>query len=147
MRRFARRISTLGPIGRSPIAPGTLGAAAAAVVGYAVSAQWGVAACGAATVVTILAGQWACTARGDAADDPGEVVIDEAAGQLIALLGAGHRPGCIVLAFGLFRLLDIWKPWPIRQVEEKGGAWAVMGDDILAGCMAGIVVLAVGFIG
>ena len=72
--------------------------------------------------------------------DPGEVVIDELAGVWIALLplGAGQWswPG-LVWAFALFRLFDIWKPWPVHASENwLPAGWGIMLDDILAGLMA-----------
>ena len=72
--------------------------------------------------------------------DPGEVVIDELVGVWIALLplGAGQWswPG-LVWAFALFRLFDIWKPWPVHASENwLPAGWGIMLDDILAGLMA-----------
>jgi len=130
-------------MGRSAYAPGTVGALAAAAVGYAAAGVAGGAAVAVLAVGVTVAGQWAVHARGDATDDPQEVVIDEAAGQLVAI--SGVRPDLVhfIVAFCLFRLFDIWKPWPIRLVERKGGVWGVMGDDVVAGCLARIVLLGV----
>jgi phosphatidylglycerophosphatase A len=142
MARLAREVSTLGPLGRIAHAPGTAGALAAAVVGYGVAAAGGAAVAVLGACVTIM-GQWAVLARGDVQDDPREVVVDEAAGQLVAVLGV--RPDMVhfITALILFRLFDVWKPWPIRVVERKGGVWAVMGDDLAAGCAARIVLLGI----
>ena len=78
--------------------------------------------------------------RRDRRTDPGEVVIDELVGVWIALLplGAGQWswPG-LVWAFALFRLFDIWKPWPVHASENwLPAGWGIMLDDILAGLMA-----------
>jgi phosphatidylglycerophosphatase A len=70
-------------------------------------------------------------------DDPGWVVIDEIAGQMLALL-ALPRPSWagVALAFVLFRLLDITKPGPIGWADRQGGAWGIMADDLIAGFVA-----------
>jgi phosphatidylglycerophosphatase A len=74
--------------------------------------------------------------------DPGSIVIDEVAGQWLALLPAALTPLSFLAGFALFRLFDIWKPWPIRRVERtlKGGL-GIMADDVLAGLFAAIVLL------
>ena len=72
--------------------------------------------------------------------DPGWVVIDEIAGQWIAML-ALPRPTWLGLlaAFALFRLLDILKPGPVGWADRQGGAVGVMADDVIAGAIAAIV--------
>jgi phosphatidylglycerophosphatase A len=74
-------------------------------------------------------------------DDPGWVVIDEVAGQCLALL-ALPRPswGGVALAFALFRLLDVVKPGPIGWADRQGGAWGIMADDLIAGFAACLLV-------
>jgi phosphatidylglycerophosphatase A len=66
--------------------------------------------------------------------DPGFIVIDEIMGMLVALIGAPHNPLVWLLAFFLFRLFDIWKPFPIRWIDHQvqGGVGIVL-DDVLAG--------------
>ena len=89
-----------------------------------------------ATVAVIAVGLWAIR-NAEGASDPGWVVIDEIAGQWLAMLPLA-RPspvGC-VLAFMLFRLFDIAKPGPVGWVDRRHAAWAVMGDDVVAGVMA-----------
>lgn len=137
---LARGISTMGPVGLCPLAPGTMGAAVAVLLGFAIATHVGTAAVATMAILTALAGQWACEKRGDADQDPHEVVIDEAAGQLVAVVGLCPGP-LFLAAFGLFRLLDIWKPGPIRRLEQRGGRWAVMGDDVAAGCLARLVLV------
>ena len=68
--------------------------------------------------------------------DPGFVVIDEVAGQWIALLGspADWRHGLIALI--LFRLFDITKPFPVRRIERLPGGWGIVFDDVAAGLYA-----------
>lgn len=73
-------------------------------------------------------------------EDPGHVVIDEVAGQWIALLafcGYGHANWRhALLALALFRLFDIWKPWPVRRLELLHGGTGIMMDDVAAGIYA-----------
>ena len=77
--------------------------------------------------------------------DPSQVVIDEFAGQTITLLGYwGHAPGFMnfLFAFILFRILDIWKPWPIRWFEKLPGGWGIMMDDVVAGIIGAVILAA-----
>ncbi len=80
---------------------------------------------------------WACRAEGD----PGWVVIDEVAGQWIALLGlARPTPLGVAAACIVFRMLDIAKPGPVGWADRQGGAAGVMADDLIAGALsAGIL--------
>ena len=74
--------------------------------------------------------------------DPGIVVIDEVAGQMIALLPGPfyvHAWWSIISAFVLFRAFDIWKPYPIRRLEKLESGLGIMADDIVAGIYALIV--------
>jgi phosphatidylglycerophosphatase A len=74
--------------------------------------------------------------------DPQFVVIDEVSGQLIAyqvFLYSQLNWKIWIAGFVLFRLFDIWKPWPIRKLEKLPGGWGIMADDWLAGIYAAIV--------
>ncbi len=76
-------------------------------------------------------------------EDPGFVVIDEVAGQLFGLAICPVEIGHAVLAFALFRLFDIVKPWPARQLERMHGGTGIMMDDVAAGIyalVAGLIV-------
>ncbi len=89
-------------------------------------------------VLSIASGVPAATiaARESGRHDPGFVVIDEVAGQWIALLGspADWRHGLIALI--LFRLFDITKPFPVRQLERLPEGWGIVFDDVAAGLYA-----------
>jgi phosphatidylglycerophosphatase A len=89
-------------------------------------------------VISIAVGVPAATiaARESGRHDPGFVVIDEVAGQWIALLGspADWRHGLIALL--LFRLFDITKPFPARQLERLPAGWGIVFDDVAAGLYA-----------
>ena len=103
--------------------PSTPGLSVALLAGIALSIVFGVPA---ATI----------TARESGRHDPGFVVIDEVAGQWIALLGGpfGWRPA--LLAFLLFRLFDITKPFPVRRLERLPEGWGIVFDDVAAGLYA-----------
>jgi phosphatidylglycerophosphatase A len=91
-------------------------------------------------IVISLAGTWAAT-RTEAIlgrKDPGIVVVDEVAGQLIAFLFIPWNSPAwiIVVGFILFRVFDIWKPYPIRRLESLESGLGIMADDVLAGVYA-----------
>lgn len=127
--------------GFSPIVSGTVGSAAAILVWFLVYQGDGAAAWW--LIPTYFAiGMWATQIElhsmpGD--PDPSHVVIDEWAGQMIPLLLVERGDYLsIVLAFILFRIFDILKPFPVGAAEELPGALGVMLDDILAGVYAAI---------
>jgi phosphatidylglycerophosphatase A len=68
--------------------------------------------------------------------DPGFVVIDEVAGQWIAVLGSGANWRCALLALALFRAFDITKPFPVRRLEKLPRGWGIVFDDVAAGLYA-----------
>jgi phosphatidylglycerophosphatase A len=70
------------------------------------------------------------------AKDPGIIVIDEVAGMLVSVLFVPRTIPVLVTAFLLFRLFDIWKPFPARQLQELHGGLGVMLDDLIAGAYA-----------
>jgi phosphatidylglycerophosphatase A len=80
----------------------------------------------------------------DAPDqDPGWIVVDEAAGMLIALAGltVGASIWGVLIAFALFRVFDILKPWPVSWADQQKGAFGVMLDDIVAGVLVALVLI------
>lgn len=95
------------------------------------------------TLITLV-GIWAAsrTEKLCGRKDPGKVVIDEVAGQLIALLPIVPRldPGwmSIIVAFVLFRLFDIVKPYPARRLEKLESGLGIMSDDVVAGAYAAV---------
>lgn len=127
--------------GLSPVAPGTVGSAAAAVLWFLLrelDPAWTALLIALAAVVGVWASNVTIARLG--IDDPGSIVWDEFVGQWISLLPLLVWPmpdWWIAIGFGLFRLFDIWKPWPIRWADDhiKGGL-GVMADDILAGVVA-----------
>ncbi|HEY0384573.1 MAG TPA: phosphatidylglycerophosphatase A [Pyrinomonadaceae bacterium] len=93
-----------------------------------------------AIFVVSLAGIWAATRaeRLMGRKDPGAVVVDEVAGQLMAFLFVPFdaAPWMIFTGFVAFRLFDIWKPYPIRRLEALESGLGIMADDLLAGAYA-----------
>jgi phosphatidylglycerophosphatase A len=75
--------------------------------------------------------------------DPHRVVIDEIAGFFVAVFLLPWDWRWIGAAFFLFRLFDVWKPWPIRRLQALPGGWGIMVDDLLAGTYTGLLLHAV----
>jgi phosphatidylglycerophosphatase A len=69
-------------------------------------------------------------------NDPGRIVIDEAAGQLLVFLSVSPEWTLLAIGFLLFRVFDIFKPFPIRKLEGLPGGWGIMADDVAAALMA-----------
>lgn len=142
----ASLLATWFGAGLLPKAPGTWGSLAALPCAALITWLGGPWALLAASFAVFAVGLWAsaryCAAAG--AEDPGSVVIDEVAGQWLALAPAGLDPGLYAVGFLAFRIFDIAKPWPVNLAERRlRGAWGVMADDMLAGLYAAIVVLIV----
>jgi phosphatidylglycerophosphatase A len=133
-------VSTMGGIGRLKPAPGTWGSLVvlpAALLGP-------VAALSLAILVTIIGFYAVREVLRDAPEqDPGWIVVDEAAGMLLALAGlsVGASIWGALIAFGLFRVFDILKPWPVSWADQQKGAFGVMLDDIVAGALAALVLI------
>jgi phosphatidylglycerophosphatase A len=135
--------------GLSRIAPGTVGSLAAVLIAWPLS-RIGFGplyflilslallypAIGAAGKVAALTGR----------KDPQVIVIDEVLGQWLTLAGALRFDlFTFALAFGLFRLFDIWKPPPIRLIEQIPGGAGIVLDDMMAGAYAALVLFLVGW--
>lgn len=137
---IALPLATLFGAGRSPIVPGTLGTLAAlpaAVISWRFLPIWGHVA---ATLAVIGAGVWAAgvTARTMGVKDPGPVVIDEAAGLMVTLIGIPFGWGAGAGAFLLFRVMDVLKPPPAGRFERLPGGWGIVLDDVAAGVYANL---------
>ncbi|HSD46376.1 MAG TPA: phosphatidylglycerophosphatase A [Pyrinomonadaceae bacterium] len=134
-------ISTWG-VGYLPLAPGTFGS----LVGLGLFLLLGSLPLQIAAIVVITwAGIWAAsrTERILRLKDPGKVVVDEVAGQMIAMLPlslfavASPKTG-IIVSFILFRLFDIFKPYPARRFEKLRSGLGIMADDLVAGFYAAV---------
>jgi len=131
--------------GLLPIAPGSWGSLAALPFAWAIAGLWGAAGLAVAAAIAFLVGWWAAAtiAKASAVKDPGAIVIDEVAAQWLVLLAAPPAPLPYALAFLLFRIFDIWKPWPARWADRhvKGGL-GIMLDDFFAAVYAVLSLLA-----
>ncbi|HJU06859.1 MAG TPA: phosphatidylglycerophosphatase A [Rhodanobacteraceae bacterium] len=128
--------------GLSPIAPGTAGSLIALIPWWFVLRGLPIAWYVLVLIVAFVIGVWACDLAGRrlGVDDHRALVWDEFVGQWIALLAAPRGWPWMVAGFALFRLFDIWKPWPIRVADRRvHGGFGVMLDDVLAGIYALIV--------
>jgi phosphatidylglycerophosphatase A len=138
----AKFIATFGGAGLIKPAPGTWGSLAALPFAYVIGTTFGSLGLAFSALLIFALGAWSAGAyeRSSGAHDPSEVVIDEVAGQWIALLPVIYFGlGWIgwLLAFALFRLFDIWKPGPIRQLDRRfPGGIGTMIDDVAAGVVA-----------
>jgi phosphatidylglycerophosphatase A len=133
-------VATMGGIGRLKPAPGTWGS----LVVLPLAWLGPVPALLLALLVTII-GLYAVrdVLRETPDQDPGWIVVDEAAGMLLALAGlsAGASIWGVLIAFGLFRVFDIFKPWPISWADQQKGAVGVMLDDIVAGALVALALI------
>lgn len=145
--KAALALATWFGCGCWPVGPGTAGSLGAVAVAWALQRWLGYAMVwhAALAAALVLPAVWAAgeVARRRGVEDPGMVVVDEAVGQWIALAGAGAfawKEGAA--AFVLFRLFDIWKPWPVRAAERLPGGWGIVADDVLAGIYAALALAA-----
>jgi phosphatidylglycerophosphatase A len=138
-------IATWFGVGLIRGAPGTWGSLAAlpcAAGLYLLGGPWLLAG---ATGLVALAGLWASGryAAALASADPGAVVVDEVAGQWLALLPLPLDLWWYAAAFALFRLFDIAKPWPVGWLDRNlAGGPGIMADDLAAGALAGALAYA-----
>ncbi|SHG24682.1 phosphatidylglycerophosphatase A family protein [Cognatishimia maritima] len=152
---MSRLIATVGGVGFLRPAPGTWGSAVAVLLALALHYAGGFPLLALATLLVFPVGWWATAnyTAGSENHDPSEVVIDEVAGQWIALLVTSYgawRMGADPLAlypgwiagFLLFRLFDITKPNLIGWADRRGDALGVMLDDIIAGIYAAMATAA-----
>jgi phosphatidylglycerophosphatase A len=145
MKNFYVPAATFLGIGYCPLAPGTA-ASLAVVLLYRFllhGLSWPIFA-GIILAVGAL-GVWSADryAKARNIEDPGEIVIDEVLGQMVALFAVHFvEPGwgLLAAAFFLFRALDIFKPFLIRRAERIPGGWGIMLDDLLAGLYTGIII-------
>jgi phosphatidylglycerophosphatase A len=147
--KAANLISTWFGCGYAPIAPGTAGSLAAILIAWLLVtyADWQPLWFGALALAATAPAIWAAgvTAEALSLNDPGVVVVDEVVGQWLALAGA--RPLNVkswIGAFLLFRLFDIWKPVPARQLEKLPGGVGIVADDLMAGVYAALVLSVAG---
>jgi len=134
-------LSTWFGAGLMPSVPGTFGTLASLPV-VLVFKKMGPVFDGLFLFAVIVAALWASgrSRRIIGRDDPPEVVIDEVAGFLVSLFLVPHSWLALAAAFVLFRIFDIWKPFPIRRLEKVGGGAGIVLDDLLAGVYANLCI-------
>jgi phosphatidylglycerophosphatase A len=132
-------LATWFGVGRLRPAPGTLGTLAAIPFGYAIAYFSGITGLLLASLLMIGLGTMAATyyGRKSGQKDDQTIVVDEVAGMWIAAIPAATHPELWVVAFILFRLFDIYKPWPASFFDKRAtGGIDVMMDDVIAGFYA-----------
>ena len=152
-RRLGVFIATCGYIGYAPFAPGTFGSAAGLVVFFLVRSTRSIPIELALIVVLFAIGVWS----GNEAErhfgrvDPGPVVVDEVVGMLITLALIPVNLAGAIVGFLVFRVLDVFKPWPSGRFEQLPGGLGVMADDGMAAiygnlAMRALIALAPGWL-
>jgi phosphatidylglycerophosphatase A len=129
--------------GYAPFAPGTAGSAVGLLLFWPLHTQPVVIQI-AAVVILFFVGVVASTrvARGLGIEDPGIVVVDEVVGMWTSLLFLPFNPATAIAGFVLFRIMDVFKPYPARQFESLPGGWGIMTDDLMAGIYANLLLRA-----
>lgn len=127
-----------------PVAPGTVASLPVAVAAWLAGPS--PLALGVAALVVAAVGVWASgrEERRLGTPDPSSVVVDEVAGMLVALVGHPATPGRLLLLFLLFRLFDVWKPFPVARLQRLPGGYGIVADDLAAGLAANLVGRGVG---
>ena len=145
-------IATCGGVGYFPVAPGTAGSVVGLVLVAAlgrlpVETPWLSVLLGGAAVGVFILGVWAASQAESffGRTDPGQVVIDEVAGQVITFLASPAASWKWLLAgFIMFRVFDILKPFPAGRAERLPGGWGIMLDDVVAGGYGLVALLVLG---
>lgn len=139
--RLAIALATGFGTGYGPIAPGTWGSLPGLAIAWGLGRFVGPWATLSAASFLAVVGVWAA-GRAEVLfgeKDPGRVVVDEIAGQIVALLFVRPTVQVVVAAFFLFRILDVLKPWPARRLEDLPGGSGIMADDLMAGLYANLI--------
>lgn len=160
---LSRVVATVFYVGYLRPAPGTWGSLVAALLAIPLIYATSLPGLLVAIVVAYVAGHWATSEMTrEGPHDPSEIVIDEVAGQWVTLIPLAlvdymHRPQAldtfweavtqwgtsVALAFVLFRVFDILKPWPVSWADRRSDATGVMLDDVIAGVLGAIVLTAI----
>jgi phosphatidylglycerophosphatase A len=139
--RFAMMLATGFGSGYGPIAPGTWGSIPGVALAFGLDRLGGPWAGLAGVLVFAVAGVWAAdrAERLLGQKDPGPVVVDEIAGQMLTLLFLPTTARVLLAGFFLFRVLDVLKPWPARRLEDLPGGSGIMADDLMVGLYANLI--------
>ncbi len=133
-------VATMGGVGNSPQAPGTMGTLATLPFCWLLMESGLYLHIAAVVLVTVIGIRAANVAEGVlGGKDPSCVVVDEAAGMLLTMLGAPHGWIWLCGGFVLFRFFDIFKPWPVGWLDDNlSGGVGIMMDDLAAGVYAAL---------
>ena len=149
MMRLALLVCTVCGVGYSPIAPGTAGSAAGLVF-YALFRWLGLSplAEAVAIIAIFIVGAWSGTLaeKHFGTTDPGAGVIDDVAGMLVTLYLLPVTWTIAIVGFFVFRVLDVFKPCPARQLESLHGGWGMMADDVMAAIYGNLILRAAIFV-
>ena len=141
---LANGLGTWFGCGYFPWGPGTAGSLAAVLIAVALQFSLGAGRVTllVLTAALVLPGIWAATRTAEhmGKKDPGLVVVDEVLGQWLTLAGATVlNARSFIAGFVLFRLFDIWKPWPVRQLEQLPAGAGIVADDLAAGVYGALI--------
>jgi len=136
--RISLFLATALYIGYIPGAPGTYASAATSLALYFyqrrfhhIAPELHISVLGLITVIGVLVSAEASRIRGE--EDPSIVVIDEVAGQLLTFFYLPLHSWNLILGTFFFRVFDVWKPSPVRQLESLKNGVGIMADDLMAG--------------
>ncbi len=135
-------IATWFGVGFFPFAPGTMGSIVAVLLAWPISHYLGILGLFIGAISVSIIGVWVSNyyEKYSQRKDSSEIVIDEVAGQWFTLLLVPPDPIYYALGFGIFRLMDIIKPWPISFLDKKiKGGLGVVLDDCVAGIFASLI--------
>jgi phosphatidylglycerophosphatase A len=137
MKNFCNIVATVGRVGYFPVAPGTVSSIfALATLFLFPSMSVYIQIYSAVILITIAIISADFMVKESGFSDPSFIVIDEFAGMWVAMIGIPRLFIPALISFFLFRLFDIWKPFPIRSSQDLKGGCGVVVDDVLAGVYA-----------
>ena len=136
---LAKILGSAFGLGYAPFAPGTVGSAGAALAYFFIPALHNPLVLMPLILATTALGVWASSVMEEEyGEDPSQAVIDEVAGQWLALAFLPATPFVVLQGFIFFRLFDILKPGPVDSLQNLPGGWGIMADDVLAGIFANV---------
>ena len=142
MIRLAFAIATVFKAGYIPIAPGTVGSIIGLLVFWLIKDYTSFTIEMFVAAALFFAGVWASTIVEQVLErhDPGVVIVDEVVGMVVALMLLPPTITVMFLAFLLFRVFDIIKPYPARWCEQLSRGWGIMMDDVVAGLYVNVLI-------
>jgi len=142
MMRMSELFGTFFYVGKFPRLPGTMGSAAAVLLVCLLRSLGASVITELYCIVILLLAGVICAnqmIKASNHEDPQQFVLDEVLGIFVTFLMVPIDLMHAILGFALFRLFDIWKPFPIRRLEKLPGGWGVMMDDVVAGAFANVL--------